>query len=217
MLAVSDTGMGMNDEVRARIFEPFFTTKERGRGTGLGLATAFGIVKQSGGHIRVYSKVGQGTTFRIYLPRSWEAKALHEASVRAFPAVATSRPYGSETVLLVEDEAPVRDLAVRVLESCGYQVLAAGDGLEALQIGEQHDGPVHLLLTDVVLPQMSGVELAEQLQSARPEMRVLYMSGYTDDAIAQHGVLAPGVSFLPKPFTIEDLTQKVREVLEAKA
>jgi PAS domain S-box-containing protein len=213
LLVVSDTGIGMGDEVKARIFEPFFSTKERGQGTGLGLATVFGIVKQSDGHIEVYSEVGQGTTFKIYLPRIREAEALPEAPFHALPSIAVRLARGTETVLLVEDDTPVRELALRALESCGYRVLAAGDGLQALQIGQQHDGPIHLLLTDVVMPQMSGRELAGQLQPRRPEMRVLYMSGYTDNAIARHGVLAPGVAFLPKPFTIEDLTQMVRETL----
>jgi PAS domain S-box-containing protein len=237
-LAVSDTGIGMSDEVKARIFEPFFTTKEREHGTGLGLATVFGIVKQIGGHIEVYSELGQGTTFKIYLPRTKEAEPAAKIPSRP-PAMAgragefdpngwvdeaqayrasTLAPLarGSETVLLVEDEPPVRELAVRVLESCGYEVLAAGDGLDALRISEQRDGPIHLLLSDVVLPHMSGKELAEQLKAARPEVRVMYMSGYTDQAIAQHGVLTSGDAFLPKPFTIEELTWKVHELLAAK-
>jgi signal transduction histidine kinase len=217
LLAVSDTGVGMDDGVKARIFEPFFTTKEEGQGTGLGLATVFGIVKQSGGHIEVYSEVGQGTTFKIYLPRTQEGQPVSEASSRVLPSVPGRLIRGTETVLVVEDDPSVRELAVRVLESCGYQVLAAGDGLEALQIGERHDGPIHLLLSDVVLPYMSGSELASQLLHKRPETRVLYMSGYPDGAIAQQGVLAPGIFFLPKPFTIEDLTRTVREVLDGEA
>jgi CheY-like chemotaxis protein len=219
-LTVSDTGVGMDDEVQARIFEPFFTTKERGQGTGLGLATVFGIVRQNGGHVEVHSEIGQGTTFELYLPRtSGPTFETLRAVDRLEPRMANieRRQHGTETVLLVEDDAPVRDLAVCVLESRGYRVLAAGDGLQALQFGKQHDGAIHLLLADVVLPHMSGRELAEQLRSARPEMRALYMSGYTDDAIVQHGVLAPGVVFLPKPFTSEDLTQMVRDVLDADA
>jgi len=216
LLVVSDTGMGMDEEVKAHLFEPFFTTKERGQGTGLGLATVFGIVKQNRGHIEVYSEVGQGTTFKIYLPRTPDAGAVPSAPSRAIPPIAARLARGTETVLLVEDDVHVRDLIVRVLESCGYQVLVAGDGLQALQIGEQHAGAIHLLLTDVGLPKMNGKELAGQLRSARPAMRVLYMSGHSDSAIVRRGVLAPGVALLFKPFTIEDLTQKVREVLEGK-
>ncbi len=220
LLAISDTGVGMSEAVQARLFEPFFTTKERGRGTGLGLATVFGIVKQGGGHIRVYSEEGQGTTFRIYLPRAHEAEVARE---KAAPAT-EPRPQdliapgpGTETVLLVEDEARVRDMAAHVLELYSYRVLTAGDGLEALQVAERHRGPIHLLLTDVVLPHMNGKELAEQLKLMRPGLRVLYTSGYTDNAIAEHGVLAPGVNFLSKPFTINALTRKVREVLDRSA
>jgi CheY-like chemotaxis protein len=216
MLAVGDTGIGMDEDVKARLFEPFFTTKDRGQGTGLGLASVFGIVRQNGGHIEVHSELGQGTTLRAYLPRATvSAREVRRSAEAAEPRRLKHEPQrrGTETVLLVEDDAPVRDMTMRVLESHGYRVLAAGDGLEALQIGQQHDGPIHLLLTDVVLPQMNGRELAEELLPGRPEMRVLYMSGYTDDAIAQHGVLAPGISFVAKPFSIEDLTRTVREVL----
>jgi CheY-like chemotaxis protein len=219
-LSVSDGGTGMDDQVRARVFEPFFTTKERGQGSGLGLATVFGIVKQNGGHIEVHSEVGQGTTFKIYLPRTPASKfealpgADHlEAELLSFQ----DRRRGTETVLLVEDDAPIKDLAKRVLESYGYRVLAAGDGLQALQIGERYEGPIHLLLTDVVLPQINGKELAEQLQSTRPEMAVLYMSGYTDSAFDQHGELVPGIAFVSKPFTIEELMQGVWQVLDGEA
>lgn len=214
MLAVSDTGTGMDDEVKARIFEPFFTTKEPGHGTGLGLANVFGIVKQGGGQIEVHSQVGRGTTFKIYLPRAQGEQPAPEAPARPLPA-APDRPIrGTETVLLLEDDAPIRELAARVLESCGYLVLAAADAMEALQIGERHGGPIHLLFTDVMLPYMSGGEAARQLLDARPEMRVLYTSGYTDSAAAHQGILPPGISFLPKPYTIEDLTRAVRDILD---
>ena len=206
LLTVSDTGMGMDDAVKAHLFEPFFTTKERGEGTGLGLATVYGIVKQSGGHIGVYSEVGRGTTFKIYLPRAEEAAA--ELLSRA----ALSAPVrGTETVLVVEDADGIRDLTVGVLKAHGYQVLVARNGVEALELSERHEGPIHLLLSDVVMPRMSGQELAEQLQSQRPETRVLYASGYADEAIAHRG------SFLRKPFTLEGLTRKVRAVLDGQA
>jgi PAS domain S-box-containing protein len=210
LLAVSDNGVGMGDEVKAHLFEPFFTTKEKGKGTGLGLSTVFGIVKQNRGHVWVYSEVGQGTTFKIYLPRSREADVWKPP---ALPVDAEAR--GSETILLVEDDAAVRDLAVHVLKMQGYQVLAAAEGPEALQIAIQHDGPIHLLLSDVVMPYMSGRELADRLRSRQPQIRVLYMSGYTDNAIVHHGVLEAGIAFLSKPLTEEGLLRKVRAVLDA--
>jgi signal transduction histidine kinase/HAMP domain-containing protein len=213
VLAVSDNGTGMSDEVKAHLFEPFFTTKEKGKGTGLGLATCYGIVKQNQGHIAVYSEVGQGTTFRIYLPRVNEA-----ASAPTIARQADTMPRGTETVLLVEDEPAVRDLAVRVLREQGYTVLDAPNGAEALRIAHEHDGRrIDLLLTDVVMPLMSGSALAEQLRAAHPEIKVLFASGYTDEAIVRHGVLSPGVTLIQKPFTPATLALKVRQVLDEPA
>jgi CheY-like chemotaxis protein len=211
LLAVSDTGCGMDEATQQRVFEPFFTTKEVGKGTGLGLSTAYGIIKQSGGDIWVYSEPGKGTAFKIYLPRTVESV---EAAVKAlsgeYPAV------GNETVLVVEDEEAVRNIAVRVLRAAGYTVLAAANGVEALLACEEHQGEIDLLLTDVVMPQMSGRQLAEQVQQLRPELRVLYMSGYTDNAIVHHGILEAGIQYISKPFAPDDLTRKVRKVLSVK-
>jgi PAS domain S-box-containing protein len=209
MLTVSDTGVGMNDEVKAHLFEPFFTTKERGQGTGLGLSIVFGIVKQAEGHIGVQSDMGQGTTFHIYLPRSLEKNA--ELPTRA---TYVGDVEGAETVLLVEDEAEVRELTARTLRMQGYHVLAVCNGAEALQTGRKYDGPIHLLLTDVVMPEMDGAELVKQLQPERLEMRVLYMSGYADRPLVKQVTSDPDIAFLPKPFTVEALTQKVRAVLD---
>jgi PAS domain S-box-containing protein len=209
MLAVSDTGMGMTPEIKARIFEPFFTTKERGKGTGLGLSTVYGIVKQSGGYIWCYSEVGRGTTFKVYLPR---VDAPAEALVRPKEAGSVA---GHETVLLAEDDAMLRPLAKALLEKLGYKVLEASNATEALAASQAHKGPIHLLVADVVMPGASGRELARQLEASRPDTRVLYVSGYTDDAIVHHGMLEPGLNFLQKPFTPAALARKVREVLDA--
>jgi PAS domain S-box-containing protein len=208
MLAVSDTGKGMSEEVKAHIFEPFFTTKERGKGTGLGLATTYGAVKQSGGSIEVYSEVGIGTIFKIYLPRVEEEAVKPVNDDRP-----TDLPGGSETVLVVEDEDTVRDLCVRILERLRYKVLRASNGAEAIALAQKYGERIDLLLTDVVMPGMSGSELATQLVLHHPEMKVLFTSGYTDDAIVRHGVLAEGVSFIGKPYTPLALARKVREVL----
>ncbi|MBE9570257.1 MAG: PAS domain S-box protein, partial [Proteobacteria bacterium] len=211
MLAVSDTGFGMDEKTRSRIFEPFFTTKEKGEGTGLGLSTVYGIVKQSGGYIWVYSEPEQGTTFKIYMPgveREAEPVKRQQTSLEGLR--------GSENVLLVEDDKTLRNLAVKVLKQYGYSVIEAQHGEQALSICDQHEGPIHLMITDVVMPGMSGRELAGRLQSLRPEIKVLYMSGYTDNVIVHHGVLAPGVNFIEKPFSPGGLVRKVREVLDGK-
>jgi CheY-like chemotaxis protein len=208
MLAVSDTGIGMSPQVQARIFEPFFTTKPKGRGTGLGLATIYGIVKQNNGNIWVYSEPEKGTTFKVYLPR---VDAQPETVTQA---VQISARRGNEAVLLVEDDERVRTFAKTVLTRNGYAVIEASDGEEALRAAADHPGPLHLLLTDVVMPGMSGRLLAERISEQHPDMKVLYMSGYTDNAIVHHGVLTPGVAFLQKPFTPTTLARAVREVLD---
>jgi len=210
MLAVSDSGIGMNAETVAHIFEPFFTTKGGSRGTGLGLATTYGIVKQSGGYIWVYSEPGHGTTFKVYLPRYDEdAETLTATGARG------SAQKGTETILLVEDDEAVRGLTEMVLTSYGYNVLVAEGPEDAQKISKSFRSEIQLVLTDVVMPSMSGRELVRKLLERHPHVRVLYMSGYTDNVIASGGVLEPGLAFLQKPFTPAVLAQKVREVLDA--
>jgi two-component system, cell cycle sensor histidine kinase and response regulator CckA len=210
MLSVSDTGCGMDKETQSRIFEPFFTTKEKGKGTGLGLSTVYGIVKQSAGYIFAQSEVGRGTTFRIYLPRVEEPAEPITAHLRSNVSAK-----GSETVLLVEDEESVRGLVRETLETRGYTVLEAADGEAGLALAQSFPGNIHLLITDVVMPGMSGKQLASHLKQARQQTRVLFLSGYTEDAIAQEGGLEAGAAFLQKPFTLQSLARKVRDVLQA--
>jgi nitrogen-specific signal transduction histidine kinase/CheY-like chemotaxis protein len=211
LMAVTDTGCGMPPEVKARIFEPFFTTKGQGKGTGLGLATVYGIVRQSGGHIGVYSEVGVGTTFKVYLPREGlPAGAAKSRSGQLAP------PQGTETVLLVEDESGVRALTRQVLSKCGYRVLEAAGAGEAVKAAAGASGPIHLLVSDVVMPGPSGRVVANRVAELHPGVRVLFMSGYTDDEVVRHGVLQEGVNFLQKPFSPIALARKVREVLDAR-
>ncbi len=209
MLTVTDTGCGIDAETQARIFEPFFTTKGPGKGTGLGLATVYGVVKQSGGYIWVYSEVAHGTTFKVYLPR---VAALAEKTVAEKPAAKPSA--GTETILFVEDEESVRELVGEYLRARGYNVLESPDGVKALAIAEDYREPIQLLITDVVMPKLSGRELATRLAASRPDLKVLYISGYTDDSVFRHGVLEGGMSFLQKPFNLKAMAQKVREVLD---
>jgi PAS domain S-box-containing protein len=211
MLAVIDTGVGLDPESQARIFEPFFTTKELGKGTGLGLSMVYGIVRQSGGFIYVYSDPGEGTTFKIYLPR---LEAMGD-SAAGLGQVLDRCDWGPETILLVEDEDMVRQVASRILVRHGYTVLEAASGRDALLVSQEHAGPIHLMLTDVVMPGMSGWETAENLKPHRPEMKVLFMSGHTENTIVHHGVLDPGVAFIQKPFRYNVLAQKIREMLDA--
>jgi PAS domain S-box-containing protein len=212
-LSVTDSGTGMTPEVKAHLFEPFFTTKDREKGTGLGLATVYGILRQSGGDVRVESAPGQGTCFEIYLPRV----AAAAEPIARWAAAEPSKRGGSEVVLLVEDEDNIREPAVEVLMTRGYRVLAAGSGSEALDLANRHRGAIHLLVTDVIMPGMSGSQLAEQLAESRPEIKVLYISGYPEDAIARHGVLEPGEFFLQKPFPPSLFLRTIREVLEIQS
>ncbi|HUF07806.1 MAG TPA: response regulator [Rhodothermales bacterium] len=209
LLSVSDTGIGMSPEVQSRLFEPFFTTKERGRGTGLGLATVYGIVKQTGGHIWVYGEVGIGTTFKIYLP----VAPATEVPTTAPASQAPAELQGSETVLVVEDEAPLRALTERILRRYGYTVLLAANGEEAQRVCTEHQGPIHAVLMDVVMPGKSGRAVGDWIEQCRPETKIIYLSGYTDNAIAHHGVLDPGTTFLQKPFTSDVLLSTIRGVL----
>jgi two-component system, cell cycle sensor histidine kinase and response regulator CckA len=210
MLAISDTGHGIDKLTQSRVFEPFFTTKEKGKGTGLGLSTVFGIVKQSGGSIWLYSEIGYGTTFKVYLPSVDRPKhsSLH--------AEASDILQGHETILLIEDDDQVRVVTGSILRNNGYRVIEARNATEAFACSAAHAAPIDLLLTDVIMPQLSGPEVAKRLAPARPDMKVLFMSGYTDDSIVRHGVLSEAVSFLAKPITVATLTTKVREVLDAQ-
>jgi two-component system, cell cycle sensor histidine kinase and response regulator CckA len=208
-LIVGDTGHGMDPATRARVFEPFFTTKPAGQGSGLGLATVYGIVKQSGGYIWAYSEPGQGTSFKIYLPE------FAGPATELPPVAAPVSPRGAERILIVEDEGAVRRMAGRALAAQGYAVLEAENGADALEVLARADGPVDLVLTDVVMPILNGRELAERLAAERPRLRVLFMSGYTDDDVVRRGLLDPGAPFLQKPFVPADLARKVREVLDA--
>jgi two-component system cell cycle sensor histidine kinase/response regulator CckA len=209
-LILSDTGIGMTPEVRDRLFEPFFSTKERGKGTGLGLATVHGIAARSGGSVSVYSEVGKGTSFKVYFPRANAAEL-----VLATPPPVASPLVGTETVLVVEDTEALRELAKRLLRRLGYTVLVAANANEALELFDRNEA-IDVLLTDVVMPGASGPELTKQLVERRPGLKVLYMSGYTEDSIVQHGVVDPGIAFLQKPFTAETLGRKVREVLDRR-
>lgn len=210
LISVGDTGSGMTDEVKAHLFEPFFTTKERGRGTGLGLATSYGIVRQSGGHIVAYSEVGHGTLMKVYLPRVHDA-----AEPREPPAMVGGAPRGGETVLVVEDDAALRSVTALILGQLGYTVLQASGGEEAIQVAAAHSGPVDLLLSDVVMPGMSGTELAARLREDHPGMRVLLMSGYASDSVVRQGLADRGAAFIPKPFSLGTLGRKVRAVLDS--
>jgi CheY-like chemotaxis protein len=200
----------MDEDTQARIFEPFYTTKEAGKGTGLGLAMVYGIVKQSGGFIWLYSELGNGTSFKIYLPQ-----IMDEAKTDGPPLISSAPVGGWETVLLVEDSAAVRSIARQILERSGYTVLEAPNGRAALAIGRNRTRPIHLLLTDVVMPEMSGRQLAEEFSAVRTDANVIFMSGYTDDAVVRHGVVSAGVDYLQKPFSPDALLRKVREVLDA--
>jgi two-component system, cell cycle sensor histidine kinase and response regulator CckA len=210
MLAVSDSGCGIDAETQKHIFEPFFTTKEQGKGTGLGLSTVYGIVRQSGGHIWLYSEPGHGTAFKIYLPTATETETQPAAA-----PVDVALPRGTETILIVEDEPQIRNLAFDCLKFCGYDVLSSSSGLEALQLIERLGRPIDLVLTDVVMPKLSGRELSERISAIQPSAKVLFMSGYTNDSVVNHGILDGDTWFIQKPFTLESLVRRVREVLDS--
>ncbi|MFO0938369.1 MAG: response regulator [Gemmataceae bacterium] len=210
LMAVTDSGCGMDAATVARIFEPFFTTKGE-QGTGLGLATVHGIIRQGGGHVAVYSEVGHGTTFKVYLPQVERQTPLTSTRLKK-----ATMPKGGETILLVEDEDGVRALVRHILRSCGYSVFEANDGVEAVKLAEQHVGKIDLLMTDVVMPRMGGREVADRLRKLHPGVKVIFSSGYTDDAIVRHGILEAEVAFLQKPFTPVSLAAKVREVLDTQ-
>jgi CheY-like chemotaxis protein len=210
LLAITDTGQGMSSEVQAHLFEPFFTTKGKGKGTGLGLATVYGIVRQNQGDIRVYSEQDQGTSFKVYLPRVKEVEQLWSP-----PTGKEEIPVGNETILLVEDDAQVRELTRQILAEQGYTVLETENGQKALQLVDHYSEPIHLLVTDVVMPGMSGQALAEQLTRTCPNLKTIFISGYPDETIAHHGILDSGIVFLQKPFTSTNLAHKVRSTLDA--
>jgi CheY-like chemotaxis protein len=211
MLSVSDTGTGMSEAVKARLFEAFFTTKPQGKGTGLGLATCHTIVRQSGGHIGVYTEPGKGTTFKVYLPRVDQLPDVTAGATQTRPW-----PRGTETLLVVEDDPAVRFLAHQVLEAQGYEVLRACNGEEALHLAREHQGaPIRLVISDVIMPLMGGKVMAQWLRTSYPNLKILFTSGYTDDAVALHGVIERGVEFLPKPYTSATLVHKVREMLDS--
>ena len=212
LLSVNDTGTGMDAETLSHIFEPFFTTKELGKGTGLGLSTVYGIVKQSGGYILASSELSKGTTFKIYLPQAQEPLDPSARGRVDIPIV-----NGTETILLAEDEALLRSLTRRILTQHGYTVLDAENGEQALWAAEQHAGPIHLLVTDVVMPGFSGPELSRRLKAARPETKVLFISGYTDQALLNYDMLRDHFSFMPKPFTPDEFLRKVRDILDSMA
>jgi CheY-like chemotaxis protein len=208
MLSVTDTGAGMDEDTKSHIFEPFFTTKGPGKGTGLGLATVYGIVRQTGGGISVESEAGKGRTFRIYLPQ-----VSAPIDYTRTPSAPVEKSDNFETVLVVEDEDIVRELVCEVLEDQGYNVICARDGLEALKVAAEFDGTIHLLVTDVIMPHMNGHELAERLSSVRPEMKILFVSGYSANDIGDHGILDPRIELLQKPFTPQTLARKIRDVI----
>jgi len=211
MLLVSDTGMGMAPEVKKKVFAPFFTTKEKDKGTGLGLSTVYGIVKQRGGDIWVYSEPGYGTTFKIYFPRVNEPQDIEEVKEKQ---VEEELLRGDETILVVEDNEEVRKVTARILKMQGYRILEASSEDDAFSICNQHDGPIHLMVTDVVMSKMHGPELAERLSSSYPEMKVICMSGHVENVIFHHGISEKGMEYLQKPFTVNELAKKVREVLD---